>query len=463
MDARRQLARREFLRTALGAVAGSTALLAACGESESQAAGRRVLVIGGGLAGIGAARGLQRAGVRVTILEARRRIGGRVWSTRALGTRLDLGAAWIHDVRGNPLTALADRERLARVATDWDLVELRQPGGAPVPPATLARVAERSEALLERLEAEAEDAPAQRTLEAAITAALAGTERTATERATLDWLLGLEIPLDLAEAPGALALGALAEGETYRGGGDAMLREGTMPLVRALARGLDIRTGTAVTRVTQRDRGVEVRVRGGRVLRADACIVTVPLGVLKAGDVEFDPPLPRRTQAAVRALGVGLLDKVFLRYGERAWPSGATLGVIGAPLADTVAAVDLHQVTGEPIVAAFVGGDSARELERAGRAEALRAVTATLAEGFGAAARAPEASYVTQWGADRWARGSYSCLAPGSTPADREALTEPIGRLLLAGEHTSTERPSTMDGALRSGEDAARRAIELLA
>ncbi len=473
MDHRRQLARREFLRSALGAVAGSTAalagpvaLLSGCGDGqatqpESDARGLRVLVIGAGLAGIGAARTLRQAGATVTILEARERIGGRVHQREALGTRLDLGAAWIHDVRGNPLTTVADELDLTRVATDWERLELRRGDGEPVPEALLERVAELADRLLGELEDETDDALPDRTLASAIAAARPAAGLTATARATLDWLLGLEIPLDLAQAPTDLALGALAEGETYRGGGDAMLREGTAPLVRHLARGLDIRTGTPVTRIIRRDDGVQVRTARGRTLSADACIVTVPLGVLKAADVEFDPPLPDRMQQAIAALGVGLLDKVFLRYGERAWPSGATLGVIGQPLAQTVAAIDLHQVTGEPIVVAFVGGDEARRLEAAGSAATVRAITDQLARGFGADARDPEGTVVTRWGRDRWARGAYSCLAPGSSPDHRDALAEPAGRMLLAGEHTSVERPSTMDGALRSGQDAASRVLDL--
>ncbi len=291
--------RREFLLGTLGTLAGSSALLAACGEAESQAAGQRVIVIGAGLAGIGAARRLEREGVNVTILEARDRIGGRVASRRALGAQLDLGAAWIHDVRGNPLTSLASRLQLTRVPTDWERIELRERGGAAVAGGALERAAQTSDAILERLEAEAEEAPAARTLAQALAAARTDLAGSAAERGALDWLLGLELPLDLAEAPDELALGALAEGETYRGGGDAMLRQGTMPLVRALARGLDIRRSTPVRRIARSADGVEVTTSAGRVLRADACVVTVPLGVLKAGDVQFDPPLPDRMQQAV--------------------------------------------------------------------------------------------------------------------------------------------------------------------
>lgn len=464
--------RRAFLRAAGGAIAATAAstasltALAGCAGADgsgARPAGRRprVLIVGAGMAGLAAARELRRNDIDVLVLEARTRIGGRVAPRRALGTTLDLGAAWIHDVRGNPLTALADRAGLARVPTDWERLELRAPGGARVPVPTIERAAALADDLLARVADAADgapDTPVQQVLDDA--RALRGMR--GLERATTDWLLGLELPLDLAADPRAIGPAGFDEGDTYRGGGDAMVRGGTGQLVRALARGTRVQLGAPVRTITQRGGDVTVTTTDGTRHRGDACIVTLPLGVLKAGDVTFDPPLPAEAGRAIDGLAVGLLDKVILRYAERAWPSGATLGVVGAPLEETIAAVDLHHVTGEPIVAAFIGGGYAAQLERRGATGMQRAVTAVLARGFGDDARAPEDAVVTRWLADPYARGAYSYVPVGASTDLRAALHEPSGRVLLAGEHTSSERPATMDGALRSGQSAARRAAELL-
>ena len=80
----------------------------------------RVLVVGGGIAGLAAAQDLHDAGYDVLVLEAKDHLGGRVWTDRGTGTALDMGANWIHGVNGNPTSALADQLDLARVPTDYD-------------------------------------------------------------------------------------------------------------------------------------------------------------------------------------------------------------------------------------------------------------------------------------------------------------------------------------------------------
>lgn len=442
------------------AATGLAAVAAGCGGAGRP--GRRVIVVGAGMAGLGAAGELQRAGVRPIILEARDRIGGRVHTVDDLGAPVDLGAAWIHDSRGNPLTAVARRARLQTVPTDYDAVALRDDAGAAVPGAALEAAAGAQQQIDAALAEDAEEAGVRDALAPALRRARAAADVPGAAAPVLDWLLGNAIPLDLAADVGELSVLGYDEGEAYDGGDDLLLRRGAGGLVVALGRGIDVRLRTPVQEVRRRDDGVTVVTASGERIAADGCIVTVPLGVLKAGGVRFDPPLPAAAQQAIRRLGFGLLDKVILRYETPWWDAGSTLGVVGAPIGETVSALDLGPVIGWPILMAFTGAGYARSLERRDVREVARTVAGRLAEGFGAAAAEPDGALVTRWGADRWARGSYSFLAPGAGPDDRAALGARTGRLVLAGEHTSVDRPATMDGALLAGRRAARELAQVI-
>lgn len=442
-------------RRALVAGAAATGLAAAAGCSAGRP-GRRVVVVGAGMAGLGAAAELERAGVRPIVLEARDRIGGRVETVEDLGAPVDLGAAWIHDSRGNPLTEVARRARLQTVPTDDAAVALRDAGGATVASSPIEAASAAQERIDEALAIAAENADAEDPLAPALRRARADADVPPGAATALDWLLGNAIPLDLAADVSELSVLGYDEGETYDGGDDLLLRRGAGALVAALGRGIDVRLRTPVQEVRRRDDGVTVVTASGERIAADGCVVTVPLGVLQAGGVRFDPPLPAGAQQAIRRLGFGLLDKVVLRYETPWWDAGTTLGVVGAPVGETVSAVDLGPVTGWPLLVAFIGAGYARRLARRDVRDVVRIVAGRLAEGFGAAAAEPDGALVTRWGADRWARGSYSFLPPGASPEDRAALGTRTGRLILAGEHTSAERPATMDGALVAGRRAGR-------
>ncbi len=447
------ISRREALVTGLGAAAGT--VLAGCGVSAGATPRRRrVVVVGAGLAGLGAARVLKGRGIDVVLLEARERIGGRVHTVERFGTKIDLGASWIHDSRGNPLTEVARRAGLQTVPTDYEAVLARFAGGEPVGAGQLERVLATYESIQSSLYRRARRSP-RSPLAPALQAELSRRRLSTGDREVLDWVLGVEIPLDLAAEPGALSLDGYYEGETWKGGPDLMIRGGASQLVEAVASGLEARTGVEVKTVSRDGRGVRVVTASGETIAADGCVVTVPLGVLKAQSIRFDPPLPARQRRAISGIGFGLLEKTFLSYGSAWWPQDIqSLGTVGEPLARTVAAFELARVTGTPLAVGFTGGSWAAELERAGTTS--EEVVRSLRSGFGDQAT-PQETLSTAWRSDPFARGTYSHLAPGTDASWRTVLGRPAGRLVLAGEHTSVARPSTMDGAWLAGQAAARR------
>lgn len=196
----------------------------------------------------------------------------------------------------------------------------------------------------------------------------------------------------------------------------------------------------------------------GETLIADRAIVTVPLGVLQAGDITFRPPLAPERQMAIRTLGMGLLNKCWLRFEKVAWPTDVDwIEWLGPKDGYWSQWLSLAQATGEPVLLAFHAGDQARETEKLTDAEMLENATAALQTMFGPGFPAPIGTQITRWSEDPFAKGAYSFNAIGSTGATRQSLAgaDWEGRLVFAGEAAEPDYWGTAHGALISGRTAA--------
>src|SRR5687767_8975755 len=176
--------RRLFLQTLL--LASAYPLLTGCTD-ESSPAGQvgtgataapgshiDVIVVGAGMAGLGAARTLHDQGYRVVIVEARNRPGGRVWTSRAWpDTPLDMGASWIQGTEDNPITELADRFDVARVPTDYEEATVYDVDGYEVDEEDAEEADEALVELLEEVDAAREEMEEDQSLGVALTEALA--------------------------------------------------------------------------------------------------------------------------------------------------------------------------------------------------------------------------------------------------------------------------------------------------
>ncbi|XP_051119917.1 protein FLOWERING LOCUS D isoform X2 [Andrographis paniculata] len=423
-----------------------------------------VIVIGAGLAGLGAARQLMAFGFKVTVLEGRKRPGGRVYTKKLEGSNMvaaaDLGGSVLTGTLGNPLGILA-RQLSFTLHKVRDKCPLYRVDGTPVDPDLDRRVENSFNQLLDKL-SKLRLSMGEVSQDVSLGAALETFREDFSdeEMAMFSWHLA---NLEYANAGliSNLSLAFWDQDDPYDMGGDhCFLPGGNGRLVQALAEGVPIHYEKTVQAIRYGSNGVKVAVSGGQIYEADMALCTVPLGVLKNGSIKFIPELPQRKLDAIRRLGFGLLNKVALLFPYPFW--GNHLDTFGhlsdhpSRRGEFFLFYSYATVAGGPILIGLVAGEAAYKFEVMEPTDAVERVLRILRDIYepqGIQVPDPVQTVCTRWGTDPLSCGSYSNVAVGASGDDYDILAENVGdgRLFFAGEATNRRYPATMHGAFLSG------------
>ena len=423
------------------------------------------IVIGAGMAGVTCARLLSDAGRRVVVLEARDRVGGRMLTDRSRGFPVDLGASWIHGIDGSPLWELV--RALAIPTLEFTVGSFQVGGrpmshfdgdGRPMDAAASARWIADVEAVDRALAGViAQSSPGETYLdvtERALDASALAPERIDEIREFFRHRVEEQCGAWIGD------LDAHGLDEDAIDGDEVIFLRGYDELPARVAAGLDIRFENAVTRISRGAEGLTVSTPRGRFTAASA-VVTVPLGVLKAGAIAFDPPLPDEVAGPIDRLGMGVFNKIFLQFPERFWPDDSrVIRALGEAGERWHSWYDVSAISGIPTLLTFAAGPLGRHLQNLTDDEIVADVLLALRSLYGDDVRQPIAQWVTRWGEDPHARGSYSHLPTGASHHDHDALAGPVdGVLHFAGEATWGDEPATVGAAYYSGRRAAERIL----
>jgi monoamine oxidase len=442
---------------------------------------KTVTIIGAGLAGLSAAYDLQRAGWRVTVLEARERVGGRVFSVRSFsnGSVAEAGGEFIEDSHARMLALAKQFDlKLGRVgswqsqAGDWASFEGKSGAmsdsdlwGTDLNSEILKIWAALSE--LGRFVTDPkqpQEAPEAERLDRQSSAEWLDT-LDAHPLAKQDFIQHIRAEytteperyslLDLARNA-AMYYSTLERGMNWRviGGNDL--------IPRALADALsDVRLNSVVASIHALNDGVIVAHKTGnsyRTIFSSFAILAVPLTTARL--IKFNPALPVAHQRMVDEVSYGFVTKVMIQYRRRFWNEKGWNGhlVTDAPIGYTWHATS-HIDSEDGILTVYTGGEPAAKLAALSDKERIRLAVAEVEKVFPGSSDLVEHTATVAWRNEPFTRGSYMALAPGEVTSHWHTLFEPAGRLFFAGEH-ATAYQGYMEGAVESGQRVARAILD---
>jgi len=439
---------------------------------------KTVTIIGAGLAGLSAALELHRAGWQTTVLEARDRVGGRVYTLRdgfENGQYAEGGGEFIESFHHRMLDLVKqfglELETLGGMAewAQWVSLEgkIRRADDVSLWGIDLSQELDKVWAALAGLGRLVPD-PAQ--------------PQTAPDAAKLDkqsaadWLAGLNVhPLAkkiftarlrseyLAEPENFSLLDLARWGALYYGDPDAegpayRIVGGNDQLPRAMAKALpDVRLGRVVSEIRLHEKGVSATVRPGEQIESRYALLALPLGPMRG--ITFEPSLPSDRQFMMTGVTYGPVTKVLIQYRKRFWREVGWVGSLMTDLPMTCTWEPTRGQGGEGgILTVYTGANNGSKFAAMNDEDRIATAISQVDQAFPGSAEFVVTARTVAWPNEPFSQGGYVAFAPGEVTGYWARLRQPVGRLYFAGEHTAVNQ-GYMEGAVESGQRVAREII----
>lgn len=419
----------------------------------------KVVIIGAGVAGLSAAQFLKSQGIDALVLEGRNRIGGRIWTDRSFGIPMDMGASWIHGPDGkNPITPLARQAQAKTFTTNDDSLLYWNHQGKQVSDGQFAQDERAYAQLLEQIEKLAERLPTDIT----VAEAIRRINPQHLHNLAMQYRLTAYMEFDAGGPIEKLSAQYWNADEQFPGQ-DVLFPNGYDAVTNLLSQGLSIKTNHIVRSIVYAHRQVTVKTNQGD-FAADRVIITLPLGVLKSGNVSFIPSLPKEMTRLIAKMEMGMVNKVALLFPRVFWDANKQyFGYESAIKGKYPYFLNARTFTAAPVLITFALGNYGLTMEQHSNQQIANDVMEHLRLMFGNHIPKPTQILVSRWTADPFALGAYSYPVVGVTNEDFTKLGQPVaGTLYFAGEHTQANYRATVHGAYLSGQRAAKQLLASL-
>ncbi|OTG91970.1 flavin monoamine oxidase family protein [Acinetobacter sp. ANC 3813] len=425
-----------------------------------------IYIIGAGIAGISCAKQLQDAGKKVIILESRDRIGGRIESKQINNDFFDLGASWIHGIKGNPIWALSQQLHIETQIFNYNKPQYFHATG---------QLFNESEVhVFESYIRKIQSALFKTAHESALVAVqdiINSLDYQNDEFAAQDLkTLLLTFFQYVANDPYATDLEQLSsQYQNYEGyfeGDEVIFPKGYAQIIHHLAQDLQIQRNIHVQKISIKSGYAEIQAQNNQTFQASKIVIAVPLGVLKKQHIQFNPPLPDAYCHAIKNMGFGSFNKVFFQldiplpfcppsldneFSTLYWNNNKLFNLL-----------DLTQIYQKPTYLMLFGGSVSDFIDHADDDAVWDKIGQSLQETFQTFIEKPKNLLITRWGADSNSYGSFSFPALKQSEQLTKVFEGNIDQMLFfSGEHCSLKYAGTVHGAYLSGCETARQLLNL--